>query len=149
MRPSTGTVFVVVIVCGLVLGGVLYWQTTGSPSPLCGGCYHYNAPGCVVTPCPGLEALNVETSQINSPTNMTLTIRNSGAASVGFVSYKVQYNANQFTNMNPTEPSIGINQVAAINIAIDGNAFTFQSKNSYTIVLTTTRNNIFTFTITA
>jgi len=66
-----------------------------------------------------LEALNVETSQIISPTSMTLNIRNSGAASVGFVSYKVQYNAHQFTNMNPTEPSIGINQVAAINIIID------------------------------
>ena len=148
MRPGAGTVFVVVIVCGLVLGGVLYWETTGSPSPLCGGCYHYNAPGCVVTPCPGLEALNVETSHINSPTNMTLNIRNSGAASVGFVSYKVQYNANQFTNMNPTEPSIGIIQVAAITIVIDGSTFTFQSKNTYTIALTTTRNNIFTFTIT-
>ena len=140
---------IVVIVCGLVLGGVLYWETTGSPSPLCGGCYHYNAPGCVVTPCPGLEALNVETSQIKSPTSMTLNIRNSGAASVGFLSYKVQYNADQFTKMNLTEPSIGINQVAAINIVIDGNAFTFQSGNTYSIAMTTARNNIFTFTITA
>jgi hypothetical protein len=79
---------------------------------------------------------------------MTLNIRNSGAASVGFLSYKVQYNADQFTKMNPTEPSIGINQVAAINIVIDGNAFTFQSGNTYSIAMTTARNNIFTFTIT-
>ena len=149
MHPSTRSIIIVVLVCGLVLGGVLYWETTGSPSPLCGGCYHYNAPGCVVTPCPGLEALFVETSQINSPTNMTLNIRNGGAATVGIIAYKVQYNNNQFTNTNPTEPSIGTNQVAAINIVIDGNAFTFQSKNTYSIIVTSTRNNIFTFTITA
>ena len=27
------------------------WETVG-PSPLCGGCYRYNAPGCFVTPLP-------------------------------------------------------------------------------------------------
>jgi hypothetical protein len=41
------------------------------------------------------------------------------------------------------------NQIAAFNIVIDGSPFTFQSKNTYTIALTTSRNNIFTFTITA
>ncbi|TMI13727.1 hypothetical protein E6H35_06210 [Candidatus Bathyarchaeota archaeon] len=149
MRPTTGTILIVVIVCGLVLGGVLYWETTGSPSPLCGGCYRYNAPGCIVTPCPGQENLIVETSQVNSPTNMTLNIRNAGSVSTSFVSYTVHYNNNQFTKMNPTEPSIGTNQVAPINIVIDGNAFTFRSKYTYTINLTTSRNTILTFTITA
>jgi len=51
--------------------------------------------------------------------------------------------------MNPTEPTIGTNQIAPVNIVIDGSAFTFQSKYTYTIALTTTRNNIFTFTVTA
>jgi hypothetical protein len=37
----------------------------------------------------------------------------------------------------------------AINIVIDGSAFTFQSKNTYTIIVTTARNNLLTFTITA
>ena len=46
------------------------------------------------------------------------------------------------TFMNP-------NQLAAINIIIDGSAFTFQSRNTYNIALKTTRNNIYTFTITA
>src|SRR5438552_5300421 len=100
-------------------------------------------------PCPGQEALNVETSQVNSPTNMTLNIRNAGSASTSFVSYTIHFNNNQFTKVNPTEPSIGTNQVAPISIVIDGSAFTFQSKYTYTIALTTTRNNIFTFTITA
>ena len=81
-------------------------------------------------------------------TNMTLNIRNAGSASTSFVSYSVQFNNNQFTKMNPTEPTIGTNQVAPVNIVMDGSAFTFQSKYTYTIALTTTRNNIFTFTIT-
>ena len=41
------------------------------------------------------------------------------------------------------------NQLAAINIIIDGSAFTFQPKNTYNIALTTARNNIYTFTIAA
>ena len=41
------------------------------------------------------------------------------------------------------------NQLAAINIIIDGSTFTFQSKNTYNIALTTTRNNIYTLTIIA
>ncbi|HEV2118821.1 MAG TPA: hypothetical protein VGS11_01745 [Candidatus Bathyarchaeia archaeon] len=149
MYHRTRNVSIVVILAGLILGGTIYWETTGSPSPLCGGCYHYNAPGCVVTPCPGLEALNVETSQVNSPTNLTLNIRNSGAASVGFDSYSVRdTGVNQYAKTNWAGPTINTNQVVQINIIIDGNAFTFQSGNTYTIALTTTRNNIFTFTIT-
>jgi hypothetical protein len=34
-------------------------------------------------------------------------------------------------------------------MVIDGGAFTFQSRNTYTIAVTSARNNIFTFTITA
>jgi len=56
---------------------------------------------------------------------------------------------NQYAKMNWTTPCINPNQLGAINIIIDGSAFTFQSKNTYTIALTTTRNNIFTFTLTA
>jgi hypothetical protein len=89
--------------------------------------------------------LNLETSQVNSPTNVTLNIRNTGAASVGFDSYSVLYAAaNQYTRTNWIGPVIDLNRVAAINIIIDGSTFTFQSKNTYTIALTTTRNNIFT-----
>src|SRR5436309_14961210 len=117
MRPTTGTILIVVIVCGLVVGGVLYWETTGSPSPLCGGCYRYNAPGCVVSPCPGQEALSVEASQVNSPTNVTLTVRSVGSASVGLVSYSVKDAAgNQYTKANWAGPTISTNTVAVINI---------------------------------
>jgi len=33
------------------------------------------------------------------------------------------------------------------NILIEGNAFTFQTGNSYTIIVITSRNNQFTFTV--
>jgi len=69
--------------------------------------------------------LNVETKQINSPTNLTLNIRNSGAASVGFDSYRVTYYSNQYTKTNWAGPVVNTNQVAAINIIIDGSGFTF------------------------
>jgi len=150
MHPKTRTVITVVIACGLILGGLLYWETTGNPSPLCGGCYRYNAPGCVVTPCPGQEALSVEASQVNSPTNLTLTIRNSGAASVGLDSYSVKDSVgNQYTKSNWAGPTLAVNSVGIINIVIDGSAFTFQSKSYYTVIVTTARNNLFTFAITA
>jgi hypothetical protein len=149
MRPTTGTILIVVIICGLLLGGVLYWETTGSPSPLCGGCYRYNAPGCPAGPCPGREALNVETSQTNSPTNMTLSIRNTGVVGISLDLYSVQYYSNQYTKTNWTTPFVQPNQIMVTNIVIDGSTFTFQSKNTYTIDLTTSRNNVFTFAITA
>jgi hypothetical protein len=150
MRPSTGTILIVIIVAGLILGGTFYWATTGNPSPWCGGCYRYNAPGCVVTPCPGRENLTVETSQVNSPTNMTLNIMNTGAVGVTFGAYTVSDIAgHQYAKTSWTGPFVNTNELAAINIVIDGGPFTFQSKNQYTIALTTTRNNIFTFTITA
>ncbi|OLD79213.1 hypothetical protein AUF62_00030 [archaeon 13_1_20CM_52_20] len=98
---------------------------------------------------PGREGLNLETSQVNSPTNFTMNIRNTGVVVKWLDAYGVNYYSNQYTKTNWTGPVLNPNQVAAINIVIDGSTFTFQSKNTYTIALTTTRNNIFTFTITA
>ncbi len=146
---KTSNILLVVIVVGGVLGGWLMWETVG-PSPLCGGCYRYNAPGCIVTPCPGQESLNVETSQVNSPTNVTLNIRNVGSVSTTFNSYIVKdSDGNQYTKSNWSGPTLNPNSLLAINIVIDGSAFTFQSKSSYTVTLVTLRNNLFSFTITA
>src|SRR6267143_2258507 len=138
---KTSNILLVVIVVGGVLGGLLLWETVG-PSPLCGGCYRYNAPGCFVTPCPGRESLNIEALQVNSPTNLTLSVRNMGSVGTSFTSYVVKDSlGNQYAKMNWTTPFMTPNQLAAINKVIDGNAFTFQSKNSYTVTLITTRNN--------
>ena len=147
MKPLN--IFLVVIVVGGVLGGLLMWETVG-PSPLCGGCYRYNAPWCPVIPCPGQENLNVETSHVNSPTNMTLNIRNVGSVSTTFNSYIVKDSVgNQYTKSNWSGPTLNPNSLLAINIVNDGSAFTFQSKSSYTVTLVTARNNLFSFTITA
>jgi len=101
-------------------------------------------------PFPGRELLTVETSTVNSPTNLTLNIRNTGEVGISLDRYSVKDSiGNQYTKMNWTTPLVQPNQFEAMNIVIDGSAFTFQSKNIYTIALTTTRNNIFTFTITA
>jgi hypothetical protein len=81
---------------------------------------------------------------------MTLDIRNSGAMSVMLVAYTVKDPiGNQYTKMNWTGPSWSPNQVVIVNIMIDGSAFTFQPRNTYSIVVTSARNNLFTFTITA
>ncbi|OLE83751.1 MAG: hypothetical protein AUF79_18170 [Crenarchaeota archaeon 13_1_20CM_2_51_8] len=94
--------------------------------------------------------MNIETSQVNSPTNLTLSVRNVGSGSITLTSYVVKDSlGNQYAKMNWTTPFMNPNQLAAINIIIDGTAFTFQSKNTYNIALTTMRNNIFTFTLTA
>ena len=147
MKPLN--ILLVVIVVGGALGGLLMWETVG-PSPFCGGCYRNNASWCPVTPCPGQENLNVETSQVNSPTNMTLNIRNVGSVSTTFNSYIVKDSVgNQYTKSNWSGPTLNPNSLLAINIVIDGSAFTFQSKSSYTVTLVTLRNNLFSFTITA
>src|SRR5438309_2655418 len=122
---KTSNILLVVIVVGGVLGGLLMWETVG-PSPLCGGCYRYNAPGCLVTPCPGRESLNIETSQVNSPTNLTLSVRSVGSEGISLDSYVVKDSVgNQYAKVNWTTPSMNPNRLLAINIIIDGNAFTF------------------------
>jgi hypothetical protein len=81
---------------------------------------------------------------------MTLNIRNSGAMGVMLVAYTVKDPVgNQYTRMNWTGPSWNPNQVATVNIIIGGSAFTFQPGNTYSIVVTSARNNLFTLTITA
>ena len=105
-------------------------------------------PACVVTPCPGRELLTMDSYKINSPTNVTLTIRNIGDMGIGFSSYTVsQSNSVQYTYNNWTEPMLQPNQVFGANILINGAPFTFQSGLPYTVTIVTTRNNQFTFTI--
>jgi hypothetical protein len=67
--------------------------------------------------------------------------------SIGLVSYSVKYYSNQYTKTNWTGPNINPNQVVAVNIVIDGGAFTFQHGYYYDIIVTSARNNLFTFTI--
>jgi len=101
------------------------------------------------TPCPGREDLNIISSTLNSPTNITLQIINTGSVQFSLASYSVQ-NANGriYSNNSWSGPTIAPNAIRTTNLLIDGNAFTLQS-GSYTITLITSRNNVFTFTIKA
>ena len=106
--------------------------------------------GALLPLCPGRESLNIETSQVNSPTNLTLSVRDVGSVGITLTSYIVKDSlGNQYAKVNWTTPFMNPNQLVAINIIIDGSAFTFQSKNTYNMALTTARNNIFTFTLNA
>ena len=108
---------------------------------------------CLIRGMSSKAAVQQQTNRIAHPDSIsyvTLNVRNAGAMGISFNSYVVKDSAgNRYTKMNWTTPFMNPNQLAAISIVIDGNAFTFQSKNSYTVTLITTRNNQFTFPITA
>src|SRR5207249_10344029 len=102
------------------------------------------------TPCPGREDLNIISSTLNSPTNITLQIINTGSVQFSLASYSVQNpNSRVYSNNSWSGPTIAPNAMRTTNLLIDGNAFTFQSSSYYTITLITSRNNQFTFTIKA
>ena len=91
----------------------------------------------------------MESYRIESPTNVTLTILNTGSIAVNLASYTVRdSNGAQFDNTSWTGPLIDPNQNMTANILIDGKSFTFQPTSTYTIIVVTSRSNPFTFTIT-
>ncbi len=105
-------------------------------------------PTCTNPGCPPTESLALESSQVNSPTSVTLNIRNLGREDVTFISYYVKdLQDRQYANTNWSGPTIPRDTLVAVSIFMDGTAFTFQSGNTYTITTVTTRNNQFIFTI--
>jgi hypothetical protein len=102
------------------------------------------------TPCPGREDLMVISSTLNSPTNMTVQILNTGSVAIFLMSYSVQNaNGRVYSNNNWSGPTIAPNAIRNSTLLVDGTGFTFQSGSYYTITLITTRNNQFTSTIRA
>jgi len=113
----------------------------------------------MVTPQTGKEALNIESSTFNSNMNVSLYIRNTGTATVTFTTYYVKDAAGN-TWTQPTYssgPTITPNNVGITNVVINtsctgctssGSGFTaFNSGNSYTVTLVTSRNGQFVFTV--
>ncbi len=109
----------------------------------------------------------MESANFQSDTNVTLDIRNVGGTPVSFQIYQVKDSSGdiwQLNNWNPPGQPLAVNNLIVVNITIGsgpggcGNgcqytgtaaAFTtFQSNKSYTITLTTSRNNSFAFTVT-
>ncbi len=126
---------IIIVVVGAGLSLLLAGRYTSIP---CGG------------PCPGNEALNLETRSVNTPTNMTLNILNTGSLWVSLVSYSARPSSSQtYSNSTVAGLSFGPNTLLAVNIVIDGGRFTFQPGTSYTIMLLTSRNNQFYFTVDA
>src|SRR2546422_4921059 len=112
----------------------------------------------LVTPQTGKEALSLENTSFTNGTYTDLFIRNVGTASVSFVTYYVKdANQNQYSRTTwtgaPTNQAVNALVTTHINIgaqcscALSGTAFTFAPGNSYTVVVITSRNNQFTFTI--
>jgi len=102
------------------------------------------------TPCPGREDLNIISSTLNSPTNITIQIINTGSVQISLTSYDVQNaNGRVYSNNNWSGPTIAPNAIRTTDLLIDGNIFTFQSGSYYTITLITLRNTVLTLTIKA
>jgi hypothetical protein len=96
------------------------------------------------------EDLCLDSSQVNSSTNMTLNLHNcsSPGYAVTMIAYYVKSNQVVYNNPNWAGPTIPWNGSASVNILIDGNAFKFQSGFYYEITIVTHRATD-TFTIKA
>ncbi len=96
-----------------------------------------------------LGMLNMESYRVNSPTNVTLNIRNVGRGTATLASYSVKDQpGNIFAFPNWSGPTFESGALVSVNILIDGQAFTFQPGSTYTTEILTTENNYFTFQIT-
>ena len=94
------------------------------------------------------EGLCLESSQVNSSTNVTLNLLNCGYPyTTTLISYYVHWQQSLYSNTNWSGPSIPMNAHASVNILIDGQAFTFQPGNSYEIDLISAQGTHFGLTI--
>lgn len=99
-------------------------------------------------PCPGHEALSLQSYHINTPTNITLAIINTGDVRTSFTSYIIwSQSGRSYSNSSWSQPGFMPNEHLAVNVIIDGVGFTFQSGSSYTIRIGTLRNNEYVFSI--
>jgi hypothetical protein len=130
---------VVILVSILVIAsavlGLLFYEST---YPLCSG------------PCPSRESLNLMFSTVNSPTSVTLKMINAGPRAISLASYYVKdSNGQTYASNNWSGPNIAPNTTVSVNVLIDGKAFTFQTGSTYTVLMVTSRNNQYGFTVMA
>lgn len=106
----------------------------------------------------GQEQLTFDSYAFSSSTNLTLYLRNTGTAQVQLSAYSVRdANGDSYSLTNLAGPTIAVNQVVAVTFTIgsscpsctlSGSPFVFNAGYSYSIIITTSRNNMFTFTVT-
>ena len=114
-----------------------------------------------ILPAPpsGRENLIIE-NQAFYNNNVTLFLRNTGTSTVTLVSYYVEdLNGNQYSRqswiggpiISPTNLGQAYVQIqpqcASTSCPLTGSAFTFQRGNSYNVIVVTSRNNQFTFSL--
>ena len=116
----------------------------------------------LVHPTTGQENLTYVTNSaaFSSSTNVTAYINNIGSVNSTLATYYVKDsngNSYQYNYATGAGPTIAPNLQKAITFTIGsscssctltGNAFTFQSGYQYTVLMITSRNNQFTFTVT-
>jgi hypothetical protein len=116
----------------------------------------------LVHPTTGQESLNYVTNSgaFGSSTNMTAYINNLGSANTTLVTYYVKDangNSYQYNYATGAGPTIAPNKSVAISFPIGascascsltGTAYTFTSGYAYTVLMITSRNNQFTFSVT-
>ena len=116
----------------------------------------------LVHPTTGQENLNYVTNSgaFSNGTNMTAYINNLGTANATIQTYYVKDsngNSYQYSYATGAGPTIAPNKSVAINFPIGstcvgctltGSAYTYTSGYSYTVLMITTRNNQFTFSVT-
>jgi hypothetical protein len=134
-------VLISVLAIFLVVWGLVLYEPPTGPG-LCGA--------FGPAPCPGREDLNFISLIVNSPTNMTVQIVNTGSVAISLLSYNVRNTFSQpYGSNNWSGPNVAPNVYANITLLIDGNAFTFHSGSYYTVTLITARNNQFSSTMKA
>ena len=100
-------------------------------------------------PCPGREDLSIISSTLNSPTNITIQIINTGSVQISLMSYYVKNaNGQVYANSTWSGPTLPANAITPVNILIDGTAFTFQARYTYNVIVITSTYQ-FQFTIQA
>lgn len=137
-RPSFETSAIVVIISILVASAVLLGSVSYHPLCAC----------TLVSPSVSREALTLDSSTLNSSTNMTLNLRNASTVTIALVGYYVgDQTGQQYSNANWSGPTIMPNSLIPTVITIDGSSFVFQTGNVYTVTMITSRNNQFIFTV--
>ncbi|TMI76630.1 hypothetical protein E6H11_00215 [Candidatus Bathyarchaeota archaeon] len=114
-----------------------------------------------IIPPPVIESLKLNGYQFINGTSLSLVVRNAGNTSVTTQSYTVQDSSgNTWTLSNLAGPTIIPNDVSTMSILIGANCpgcvyggipglfLQFNVGQSYTVILTTTRGNQFSFTVT-
>lgn len=110
----------------------------------------------LLQPCPSpqnREKIVFNSFHVNSPSNVTLTVRNEGNLTVDLADYYVKDNSgDQYANAPWSGPTISPGVTASVNILLmgqlSGQPFQFQTGHTYTIVVVTARNTAFPYTFT-